>query len=86
MDHFRRNKEDSDTESDLNGGVLAQEDSEDKNVPYGHETLLVIFWCLKSLPEAYWINCFGREQPGINSVLWLLVFTFMQIYNEKEQA
>lgn len=53
MDHFRRNKEDSDTESDLNGGVLAQEDSEDKNVPYGHETLLVIFWCLKSLPEAY---------------------------------
>ena len=26
------------------------------------------------------------RQPNIDSVLWLLVVTLMQIYNEKEQA
>ena len=26
------------------------------------------------------------RQPSVDSVAWLLVVTFMQIYNEKEQA
>jgi hypothetical protein len=48
---------------------------------------------LKSLPEAkfeeLWINLLAYEmskQGCMDSVLWLLVFTLMQIYNEKEQA
>jgi len=51
--------------------------------------------CLKSLPEAKLKKSFGlitklaekiSEQPSIDSVVWLLMFTLMKIYNEKEQA
>ena len=47
--------------------------------------------CPKSLPEAkyFWKNLFSRgnsKNPGIDSVLWLLVLILMKIYIEKEQA
>lgn len=46
--------------------------------------------CPKSLPEAKLMS-FGLiplaeeiSKPSIDSVLWLLMFTLMKIYNEKE--
>ena len=49
--------------------------------------------CPKSLPEAK-VKRFGlillaeeiSKQPCIDAVMWLLLFTLLQIYNEKEQA
>lgn len=46
--------------------------------------------CLKNLPEAklFWILSCAQipKQPSTDCVLWLLVITPVQIYNEKEQA
>ena len=49
--------------------------------------------CPKNLPEAK-VKSFGlipleeeiSKQPGIDSVIWLLVITLMEIYNEKKKA
>ena len=49
--------------------------------------------CKKNLPEAK-LKSFGlialakemSKQPSNDSVMWLLVFTLMQIYNETEQS
>ena len=49
--------------------------------------------CPKSLPEAK-VKSFGliplaeeiSKQPSIDSVMWLLVLTLIEIYKEKEQA
>lgn len=48
--------------------------------------------CPKNLPKAT-LKSFGliasteetSKQPSINSVVWLLVLTLTEIYNEKEQ-
>jgi hypothetical protein len=49
--------------------------------------------CPKSLPgtnmKSFRLNPLAElisKQPSIDSVLWLLVFTLMKIYNENEQA
>ena len=57
------------------------------------KNVAVLCPCLKSLPEAK-VKRFGlillaeeiSKQPIIASVVWLLVFTLVEIYNEKEQA
>jgi hypothetical protein len=53
---------------------------------------VALLWpCLKSLPKAI-VESFNSvdrrilKQPSIDFVVWLLVLTCMQIFNEKEQA
>jgi hypothetical protein len=93
--------EDTGAVGDLNCGNLAQEVSK-KNVHMlprdcSYDILAkdvaASCPCLKSLPEVK-LKTFGlimlaaeiSRQPNMDSVMWLLVFTIMQIYNEPEQA
>ena len=56
-------------------------------------TLAAFCFCLKSLSEAK-VKRFGlillaeeiSKQLNIDSAVWLLLVTFVKIYNEKEQA
>lgn len=68
---------------------------------YGLETILVIIWlrlwllfvlvrkvCLR-LRSGFGLVMLAEvisKQHSIESVMWLLVFTFMKIYNKKEQT
>lgn len=50
------------------------------------------FACPKNLPETklksfrLMVLAEVSRQPSVDFVMWLLVVTFMQIYNEKEQV
>lgn len=52
------------------------------------KNIVVFSSCLKNLPEAKWKNfeliVLTKEisiQPNVDSIVWLLVITLMQVYN-----
>lgn len=51
-------------------------------------TTFVLLWSLSDVKE-FWINCscWGDfKKPGVDCVVWLLVNSFMQIYNKKRKS